>query len=287
MVQTRRLDLPSVGDWAAPLRFLIERCVEGMEEPGPPYRRSAETRAGESGWVSLALDSAALQVQIGFAGLPPAFVEARARRLLGLFDPPKDALDHLKRDPLLALALTAGLPRLPGVWDGFEMACRAVLGQQVSVKAARTLARRLCARLGTQLPEPLRIGTLKHCFPIPEQIAQGEMDGLGITGRRVETLKRLGAQSEALALEAEAGTMKLEAFVDNMTALPGIGPWTAHYIALRAFAAENAFPPGDVGLLRAYRRLGGEGGAKALDKYAQRWAPYRGYAALALWQYND
>lgn len=78
--------------------------------------------------------------------------------------------------------------------------------------------------------------------------------------------------------------MRLDVFVDSMVALPGIGPWTAHYIALRAFAAENAFPPGDAGLLRAYRRLGGDGGARALDKHAMRWAPYRGYAALALWQ---
>ena len=286
--QTLSLELPATGDWTAPLNFLIERCVEGVEEPGPPYRRSAQTGTGESGWVSVSVDHTALKARIGFSGLPPDFVEARSRRLLGLFEPPGDALDHLKRDALLRPALTAGLPRLPGVWDGFEMACRAVLGQQVTVKAACTLARRLCERLGTDLPDHLRAGTLRRCFPRPEQIADADMDGLGITGRRVDTLRRLGTQtaSGALALEADAGAVSLDSFVDAMTALPGIGPWTAHYIALRAFAAENAFPPGDVGLLRAYRRLGGEGGARTLDKHAARWAPYRGYAALALWQYD-
>ena len=284
--QTMTIDLPATGDWTAPLNFLIERCVEGVEEPGPPYRRSAGTGAGECGWVSVSLADTGPGAEIGFCGLPPDFVATRSRRLLGLSDPARGALDHLKRDPLLSPALTAGLPRLPGVWDGFEMACRAVLGQQVSVQAARTLAYRLCARLGTGLPEHARIGTLTHCFPRPEQIADGDMDGLGITGRRVETLRRLGAQSHILAPGDDTQPVSLEVFVENMVALPGIGPWTAHYIALRAFAAENAFPPGDAGLLRAYRRLGGEGGARALDKHALRWAPYRGYAALALWQYN-
>ena len=285
--KTLRIDLPATGDWTTALSFVAERCVDSVEEPGPPYRRSAQTGTGQSGWVSFFLDNAALNAQISFTGLPPDFVEARARRLLGLFDHPANALDHLKRDPLLSPALTAGLPRLPGVWDGFEMACRAVLGQQVSVKAARTLTRRLCERLGTELPEHLRAGTLQRCFPKPQQIAEGDMDGLGITGRRVETLRRLGAQADILALESDTGTVNLDAFVENMVTLPGIGPWTAHYIALRAFAAENAFPPGDAGLLRAYHQLGGEGGARALDKYALRWEPYRGYAALALWQYGS
>lgn len=288
--QTLSINLPATGDWATPLTFLAERCVEEVEEPGPPYRRSAQTGAGETGWVHLSVDSAVPLARIRFSGLPLEFVAARSRRLLGLFEQPREALDHLKRDPLLSPALTAGLPRLPGAWDGFEMACRAVLGQQVTVKAARTLARRLCARLGTELPEERRVGTLRRCFPTPKQIAGGDMDGLGITARRVETLRRLGEQTvsgaSALGADPGLGAASLEAFVERMIALPGIGSWTAHYIALRAFAAENAFPPGDVGLLRAYRRLGGDGGARALDQHAVRWAPYRGYAALALWQYD-
>ena len=280
------IELPATGDWSAPLTFLAERCMQEVEEPGPPYRRSAQTAAGQTGWVSVSVDSAARIARVRFCGLPLEFVKARARRLLGLFEQSGEALDHLKRDPLLSPALAAGLPRLPGAWDGFEVACRAVLGQQVTVKAARTLAGRLCARLGAELPEMLHVGTLRRCFPMPEQIAEGNMDGLGITARRVETLRRLGEQtvSGALALGADSGAVRLDAFVDSMVALPGIGPWTAHYIALRAFAAENAFPLGDAGLLRAYRRLGGDGGARALDKHAMRWAPYRGYAALALWQ---
>ena len=280
------IELPATGDWSTPLTFLAERCMQEVEEAGPPYRRSAQTGAGQTGWVSVSVDRAARMARVSLCGVPLEFVKARARRLLGLFEQPGAALDHLKRDPLLAPALAAGLPRLPGAWDGFEVACRAVLGQQVTVKAARTLAGRLCARLGAELPEALRVGTLRRCFPMPEQIAEGNMDGLGITARRVATLRQLGEQtaSGALALGADSGAVRLDTFVDSMVALPGIGPWTAHYIALRAFAAENAFPPGDAGLLRAYRCLGGDGGARALDKHARRWAPYRGYAALALWQ---
>ncbi len=205
----------------------------------------------------------------------------RLRRLLDL-DADSAAIDaHLARDPLLAprIAARPGL-RVPGAWDPFELAVRAVLGQQVSVAAARTLAARLAARHGA----PLAGGGpgLERLFPAPRALAEGDLGGLGLTGARVAALQGLArAVIEEPALLAPASD--LEATVTRLSALPGIGRWTAQYVAMRALREPDAFPEGDLGLLRALETGGVRGSPAALRARSEAWRPWRAYAALHLW----
>jgi len=186
----------------------------------------------------------------------------------------------LSADPVLA-ALVAERPglRIPGCADGFEMSVRAVLGQQVSVAAARTLANRIVARYG----EPYEAtGPLTQLFPSAEQLAEADLDGLGITGGRVRSIR-------ALAAAVAEGRLTLTRHTDRAAAraalleLPGIGPWTADYLALRALGDPDAFPAGDLVLRQAAARLGLPDTEKTLTAYAERWRPWRGYAAIQLW----
>ena len=186
----------------------------------------------------------------------------------------------LAADPVLA-ALLAERPglRIPGCADGFEMAVRAVLGQQVSVAAARTLANRIVARHG----EPYdSTGPLTHLFPAAEQLAEADLDGLGITGARVRSIR-------ALAGAVAGGELTLTRHTDRaaaraaLLALPGIGPWTADYLGLRALGDPDAFPAGDLVLRQSAARLGLPDTEKSLAAHAERWRPWRGYAAIQLW----
>jgi AraC family transcriptional regulator of adaptative response / DNA-3-methyladenine glycosylase II len=189
-------------------------------------------------------------------------------------------------DPLLAPRLAAhpGL-RVPGAWDPFELAVRAILGQQISVAGARTLAGRLVERLGEPLSGDETTGPT-HLFPTPRALANADLTGLGLTGARVRALTGLGQavadDPSLLDPTAEPGRAR-----DRLLALPGIGPWTVDYIALRAFRDPDAFPEADLGLLRALEGQGpwGEGrpSARQLRDRAEAWRPWRAYAALHLW----
>jgi AraC family transcriptional regulator of adaptative response / DNA-3-methyladenine glycosylase II len=179
---------------------------------------------------------------------------------------------------LAALARRRPGLRIPGAWDAFECTVRAVLGQQVSVAAARTLATRLVARAGRALDG----GTdgLTHLFPSPADVAAADLDGLGLTGARIAALR-------ALARAVLDGRLDFDAPVDDvvaaLAALPGVGPWTAQYVALRALSDPDAFPYGDLVL----RRMAGNGRPLtpgALKERAERWRPWRGYAVLHLWR---
>ncbi len=176
-------------------------------------------------------------------------------------------------DALLGPAVAArpGI-RVPGGPDPFEFTVRAVIGQQISVKGARTIASRLVERLGDPLPPALAdmVPGLSRGFPTPHAVVAGDLDGLGLTTRRVATLKAVAS-----------------AFVENaprlpdLLAIPGIGPWTTHYVAMRALGDPDAFPEKDLGLLKA---LGlGPSDGKALMACAEHWRPYRAYAAIRLW----
>ena len=167
---------------------------------------------------------------------------------------------------------------MPGAWDPFELTVRAVLGQQVSVKGASTLMRRVVERHGS----PSGVAHLPLCFPSPEVLAKADLDGLGITGARVRTLQALG---RAVASQADFfdGLKSVDEAEARLTSLPGIGPWTANYVAMRGLGLPDAWPTKDVGLLRAARAHGFEGDFKALDAAAEGWRPWRAYAAFALW----
>jgi AraC family transcriptional regulator of adaptative response / DNA-3-methyladenine glycosylase II len=176
--------------------------------------------------------------------------------------------------------------RVPGAWDGFELAIRAVLGQQVSVSAATTLSGRLVARSGTPLKGALakraaREG-LTHLFPEPTALARAELAGLGITGARSGTIRRLAAAVAAGNISFDTAGDP-DAFCASLCLLRGIGEWTAQYVAMRALKNPDAFPSADLGLLRAFDGEGRRLRPTELEERAEAWRPWRAYAALLLW----
>jgi AraC family transcriptional regulator of adaptative response / DNA-3-methyladenine glycosylase II len=276
--------------FAAQLSFLEARAVQGIEGiSNGTYRRTIST-CGHPGMVEVsdAGDGAHLLIA---AHLPTfnALIEdvARVRRIFGLDQPVADAIPQLATDPILGPMIDArpGL-RLIGPWDRFETAVRIVLSQQISLRGARTILSRLVATFG----EPVAgLGDgLTHLFPTAGRLArasESQIATLGMPAARAATIRHLARAyvSERLPLD---GAALLDAFVDQVTALPGMGPWTAHCIALRAAGYLDAFPSEDLGLRRAYARATGMSAAVApaqLHECAEGWRPYRGLAAMYLW----
>jgi AraC family transcriptional regulator of adaptative response / DNA-3-methyladenine glycosylase II len=191
---------------------------------------------------------------------------------------------HLARDPLLApmIAARPGL-RTPGGWDGFELAVRAVLGQQVSVQAARKLASRLAGLCGSRVTATGAHLALTHAFPTATQVARANLDAMPMPVARKNALHAIAKAALATPdLFQPLGTV--EETVARLRAVPGVGDWTAHYIALRATREPDAFPASDVGLLRALQaRDGARPRPEELLERAERWRPFRAYAAQHLW----
>jgi AraC family transcriptional regulator of adaptative response / DNA-3-methyladenine glycosylase II len=273
-------------DWEGLLEFLAPRALAGVEcVRTDEYLRTV--RIGERrGWIRVthAPKTRALLVELTHSLSPvlPALL-SRLRNLFDLTARPDVVAEQLGRDERLAAAVARnpGL-RVPGAFDGFEMAVRAVLGQQVTVRGATTLAGRFAAAFGEPLETP--IPELARLAPTAERIAAaevGEIASLGIIRMRARSIL-------ALAEEVASGRLKLEpgadpeATIGQLTALPGIGPWTAQYVAMRALRWPDAFPKEDV-VLR--NRLGGVTAARA-EELSQAWRPWRSYAALHLWRGN-
>jgi AraC family transcriptional regulator of adaptative response / DNA-3-methyladenine glycosylase II len=210
---------------------------------------------------------------------------ARCRRLLDLDADPTAVVEALSTDPHLA-ALVAKAPgqRIPRTVDEDELAVRVVLGQQVSLKAARTHAHRLAVRYGTPVADAG--GALTHTFPSVEQLSEMDPDRLAMPGARRRTLIALVA---ALA----AGEVELDAGVDwnraraQLLALPGIGPWTAEVVAMRGLGDPDAFPVTDLGVRAAAASVGLPTAAAALTAHSTRWRPWRAYATQHLWTALD
>jgi AraC family transcriptional regulator of adaptative response / DNA-3-methyladenine glycosylase II len=273
-------------DWPAMLSFLAARAVPGVElVRGDVYLRTARIGA-HTGWLAVApaAGRTALRAQISLSlagALMP--LRARLRRLFDLDAEPATIAAHLARDPVLASRVAArpGL-RVPGAFDGFEAAVRAVLGQQISVAAATTLAGRLAARFGAPIVTPHV--ELARLAPSPDRIAAAAVDdvaAIGVPKSRARTLTLLAravARSE-LSLDAGAEQCRIDGALDRLVALPGIGPWTAHYLAMRAFGWPDAFPETDLGVRRA---LGGVSGPQA-RALAEPWRPWRAYGVTHLW----
>jgi len=248
------------------------------------YARSVQLD-GHSGWFSVQpqTDKPLLELRHSASLSPclPALVK-RVRKMFDLDSQPQQIAAHFAADPQLGplVARNPGL-RLPTAFDPFEQAVRAIVGQQVTVKAAVTISGRLVARLG----EPLACADmpgLERLFPSPAAIASADLTGIGMPGKRVQSLQHFAAQvaSGALQLDLREGCAGL---IERLCALPGIGPWTAEYIALRAFGEADAFPASDLGLLKA-PVWGADGiDAKRLKARADAWRPWRAYAAAHLW----
>jgi len=281
---TLRLAARPPFDGRALLAYLALRALPGVEEVnGNVYRRSVRV-GDESGVIAVALDGEAPGVHLTLpARLVPAATRlaARARRLFDLDADPAPIRAELRRDPALAARLRRcpGV-RVPGAFSGFELAVRAVLGQQVTVTGARTLAGRIAAAHGT--PLAMAEGAVTHVFPSAETLARADLGGLGLTGARVAALGALARAVAAGQLDLEGGQAP-EEVRRRLLALPGIGPWTADYVLLRALGEPDAFPAGDLGLRRALGQPGQPLTPRDLDERAKAWQPWRGYAALLLW----
>jgi len=272
-------------DFAALLAFFDKRAIPGVEQvDASSYRRVFELDGRVGSLTVRALDGAdALTLEIAGADanmLPQ--IEARVRRMFDL-DADIAAINaHLGRRAHLrrCVARHPG-QRLPGGWDGFEIAIRAVLGQQVTVAAARTLTERVVRKFGRELALP-QSGKVQ-LFPSPQALAQADLGGLGITGARMRTLQAI-AQAVCEGRIGFHGDQPLDEFIAQWTALPGIGDWTAHYLAMRGLAHADAFPAGDIVLRKAVARDGVPVATAKLEAMSQAWRPYRAYAVLHLWR---
>ncbi|URK19114.1 DNA-3-methyladenine glycosylase 2 family protein [Thalassospira sp. GO-4] len=208
-------------------------------------------------------------------------IGARVRRLFDLDADVPSITAQFAEDMLLAplIEKRPGL-RVPGCWDRFELAMRAVLGQQVSVAAARTLAGRLVARFGAELPGDLVAGTgVTHLFPDAPQLVGQELISIGLTTRRAQTLADVIELFADRASDQKSG----ETLIADLTGIKGIGPWTLNYFGLRGLGDPDAFPAADLGILKASAMGGGPDKAKALDALSESWRPWRAYAAQYLW----
>jgi DNA-3-methyladenine glycosylase II len=274
-------------DWAGIRAFLAARAIPGVESPdaGGPYGRTIRI-AGRPGVLRVEPGDGGLTATvegIPATGLPE--IESRLRRLFDCDADPAAIAACLSRDPHLAplVAQRPGL-RVPGAWDPFETGCRAILGQQVSVAAARRLAGRLAEAFGTPFAGPVGLDRL---FPAPEDLVEADVAlVLNMPRARGAAIRALAAAVLAdLGLFAPAAS--LEAAVARFTAIRGIGPWTAQYIAMRALKLPDALPVGDVGLLRALDRGTGRPGPAAFLAQAEAWRPFRAYAAQHLWAADE
>jgi len=272
-------------DWAAMMEFFGARAIEGVEVvTAERYLRAIEID-GVQGTVSVApvAGKNALAATIAFPNVKalPTIV-SRLRRMFDVGADVRAITAHLKKDARLAQAIKArpGL-RVPGAWDPFELAMRAVLGQQITVGAARKLAGKLTALCGTPLSSA--VPGLTHTFPSAAQVADADLSAMGMPGARLRTLTAV-AKAALAERDLFSTAVDLESAVARLCALPGIGEWTAQYIALRALHEPDAFPASDVGLLRAMDdHLGRRATAEELLTIAQGWRPWRAYAAQHLW----
>ena len=276
-------------DFAAMLAFLHGRALPGVEHVDAMHytRVVASDRDDTAGWLRVSRwggDEPALRLELhGIAPAQLLGVVGRVRRMFDLDADPQAIADVLAAHPRLRplLRRQPGL-RLPCGWDGFEIAVRAVIGQQVSVAAARTVAARLAQRFGQPL-DGTAPSTLTHRFPTAAELADADLTSVGLTRARAATIRGV-AQALLDGRVDFQPDRTLDETVARWTALPGIGAWTAQYIALRALGHPDAFPAGDLVLQRALPNDGSRLSEKALVAHAEAWRPWRAYAVIHLWR---
>lgn len=288
-------------DWEAVIRYLAFRAIPGVEMvtvsgESSVYRRTVSL-AGHHGSIGVTHDAAKSQLILEVTNtLTPVLfpLMARVREQFDLEASPLQIADNLGSDPLIA-SLVSAHPgwRVPGAFDHFELAVRAVLGQQISVAGATTIAGRLVQRFGT----PLDQHQTQFLFPSPQVICGltvSDIAELGMPGKRAQTLIALAQFACDGGLIRKPGDT-LESCTARLCELPGIGPWTAHYIAMRALRFTDAFPEGDLGLQKALAQLQKQDGSEPVVPKcsaaqtlaaAEHWRPWRAYAAMLLWQFG-
>jgi AraC family transcriptional regulator, regulatory protein of adaptative response / DNA-3-methyladenine glycosylase II len=272
---TVRLPFDGLLDWRSLLGYFEARAIPGVESvSGETYRRTI-VAGGEAGVLELLPggdDHLLLRVHLPHWD-ELMHVVARARRIANLDADLAEPARQLADDPVLGRLLRKrpGL-RVPGTWDPYETGVRAILGQQVSVAGANTLAGRLVERLGERVPGLERFG-LSHTFPPPATVAEADLAELGLTGARAVAVRSFAraVADDAIRLDRSVG---LGPLVASIQVIDGLGAWTAHYIALR-LGERDAWPATDLGLRRALGKHGSE--------VAERWRPWRALAATHLW----
>jgi AraC family transcriptional regulator, regulatory protein of adaptative response / DNA-3-methyladenine glycosylase II len=273
-------------DWTSTLAYLRARAIPGVERvANNQYARTIEID-GRSGTLFVShAHMNALRARICFpklAALP--VVIARLRRLFDLTADTGAIEEHLRMDPMLApwVAMRPGL-RVPGAWEGFELAVRAILGQQITVPGATGLVGKLVRAYGHAMPADAAAAGLTHLFPSPRTLAAADLRTLGIPKQRAAAVAALSAAAAAdPSIFSARGS--LEEAVSRLRSLPGIGEWTAQYIAMRELREPDAFPAADIGLLRAMADVSGHRPKpRELLIRAQCWRPWRAYAARHLW----
>jgi len=274
-------------DWEAIVAFLRARAIPGVEAvSNDRYARTIAIGDTRGVLVVEPAKENCLRATVRFADLRslPAII-ARVRRVFDLAADPVAIGAHLGQDPRLAplVAARPGL-RVPGAWDGFELAVRAILGQQITVPAATGLAGKLVLAFGETMADPVaRAQGLTHVFPTPRQLVQADLTVIGMPKARQMALASLAAAVVADPLMF-GPRRSLDAAVAQLRSLAGIGEWTAQYIAMRELREPDAFPAADIGLLRAMRDARGVRPSPGeLLAHAEQWRPWRAYAALHLW----
>ena len=266
--------------WESTLSYLAARATPGLEavENGC-YRRTISLNGGDGYFeVSLDAEQSALIARIEFGDSQSLFfIVERIRSMFDLNADWATIVRTLKADPTLARAMETdpGL-RVPGSWNGFELAIRAILGQQVTVTGATALAGRLAAKFGKPFVGP---HGLTRLFPTPDVLADASLSGVGLTGARADTIRALARAVASGKINFE-GVIDTDTFLERLCEIPGIGKWTAQYVAMRALREPDAFPSSDLGLLRALRLKS----HRELESRAEAWRPWRAYAAMYLWR---
>jgi len=274
-------------DFQAMLAFLARRAIPGIERIGADSYERAVGDVASPTWIRVTANPHKPELLLQIHDADPRAIPDIVRRVRRVFDLDADlAAVHrtLADDALLARGIERrpGL-RVPGGWDGFEVAVRAVLGQQISVAGATTLARRLVEAFGERRAQP-REG-FERVFPTPQRIREAPLETIGLPKSRAATLRSLAAATLDGRVAFGSG-QRLDAFVERIAMLPGIGAWTAHYIAMRALGHPDAFPAGDLVLQQVLG--GGERlGERATQARSQAWRPWRAYAVLHLWHLSS
>jgi AraC family transcriptional regulator of adaptative response / DNA-3-methyladenine glycosylase II len=279
-------------DWPFMLSYLAARAIPDIElVVGERYARAVEID-GAFGSIEITHDSAknglAATIRFPCVKVLPTLI-ARIKRVFDLGADVGLIGQHLALDPILApfVAARPGL-RAPGGWDGFELAIRAILGQQVTVTAGRQLAARLTAICGTVIPAAAQhMEGITRVFPSAAQLVAADLTGLGMPGARKQTLLAL-AEAALRDPDLFRAAGDIDATIAKLRAIKGIGDWTAHYIALRVVREPDAFPASDIGILRGATPPGGTRPTpQALLQMAESWRPWRAYAAQHLWAADE
>jgi AraC family transcriptional regulator of adaptative response / DNA-3-methyladenine glycosylase II len=274
-------------DWRSLLMYFAARVTPGVEAVSAGrYMRTIDVDDSQ-GVMVVSEAGGHLKLELHGVGTRALFgVVQRVRAMFDLDAPPDSIRTTLQRDAFMR-ALLAGSPglRVPGAWDGFELTVRAILGQQVSVRAATTLAGRVAARYGERLVMDARDvpGAPGRLFPGPERLVRARLESIGLIRARAQTIRDVARATLAGELVFDA-SQPMDELRAALMSIKGIGKWTAEYVLMRALKQPDAFPASDLGLLRAFdaeneRRLS----PAELEARSESWRPWRAYAAMLIW----